>query len=203
MNSRPDAPEPGPVPGLQDLARERLPQRDLWPGIESRMPARRRRSTPWIYGLAASVCIATVAGLLLRRPDAVPATAPVEVATLAPAADSGWGAPAEPAAAPMPRPMRTLRSESWDDLPETGADADQGLVSVGYRPYARGAARPVRSGGHQRTLMRANLKMINQAERELRRALREDPESQSLKDLLSAAQSQRRSLQGLISDDTD
>jgi hypothetical protein len=204
MNSRPDASEPGPVPGLQELARERLPQRDLWPGIESRLAPRRRRSTPWVYGLAASVCIATVAGLLLRRPEATPAAAePVLVASAAgeTANGGGWSQPPETDTARLPKPMRTVRSESWDDLPEAGGD--EGLVSVGYRPYARGAARPVRSGGHQRTLMRANLKLISQAERELRRALREDPESESLRDLLSAAQSQRQSLQGLISDDTD
>lgn len=204
MNSRPDAFEPGPVPGLQELARERLPQRELWPGIESRLAPRRRRSTPWIYGLAASVCIATVAGLLLRRPEATSAAAePVLVASAAgeSANGGGWSQPPETDAGRLPKPMRTVRSESWDDLPEAGGD--EGFVSVGYRPYARGAARPVRSGGHQRTLMRANLKLINQAERELRRALREDPESESLRDLLDAAQSQRQSLQGLISDDTD
>ena len=201
MKFHPDAPEPGPVPGLQDLARERLPERDLWSGIESRLAPRPRRSTPWIYGLAASVCIATVAGLLLRRPDAAPEPQPVEVAALSAAGEAAWGTPAEPVATRMPRPMRTLRNESLSEPPEPGAD--DGLVSVGYRPYGRGAARPVRSGGHQRTLMRANLKMINQAERELRRALREDPESESLKNLLSAAESQRESLQGLISDDTD
>lgn len=204
MNSRPDAPEPGPVPGLQELARERLPQRDLWSGIEPRLAPRRRRSTPWVYGLAASVCIATVAGLLLRRPESPPEQAePVLVAAAGGSANGGgWSQPPDAEADRMPRPMRTVRSESWDDLP-AGADADQGLVSVGYRPYARGAARPVRSGGHQRTLVRANLKMIAQAERELRRALREDPESESLRDLLSAAESQRESLQDLIRDDTD
>ena len=205
MNSRPDPSEPGPVPDLQELARERLPERDLWSGIETRLAPRRRRSTPWVYGLAASVCIATVAGLLLRRPEA--GSAPAEPVLVASAADEsanggGWSQPPETDTGRLPKPMRTVRSESWDDLP-TGSDGDQGLVSVGYRPYARGAARPVRSGGHQRTLVRANLKMIAQAERELRRALREDPESESLQDLLSAAESQRESLQGLISDDTD
>ena len=217
MNTRPDPAQrddldgEGPVPGLDQLARERLPSRDLWTGIEARLPPRRRRTAPWTYALAASVCVATIAGLLLRSPDAPDAAAPVQVASLqtagigAPEGEGavGWERSPEELDERLPRQVRTLRSESWDGLPDDMGVPDSGLVSVGYRPSGRFSARPVRTGGHQRTLMRANLKLIAQAERELRRALREDPESESLKDLLSAAESQRDSLQGLISTEHD
>lgn len=214
MNRRPDRSDLDgelPVPGLDQLARERLPSRDLWAGIEARLPPRRRRTAPWTYALAASVCVATLAGLLLRSPDAPDAVAPVQVASLGTAgigsgegeAATVWERPSEELADRLPKQVRTLRSESWDGLPDDQGVPDSGLVTVGYRASSRFAARPVRTGGHQRTLMRANLKLIAQAERELRRALREDPESESLKDLLSAAESQRDALQGLISNEHD
>jgi len=212
MNIRPDRDDldgEAPVPGLDQLVRERLPERDLWAGIEARLPPRRRRTAPWTYALAASVCVATIAGLLLRSPDAPEAVAAVQVASLDNGAlsEQAGGAVWEPSnrepAERLPRQVRTLRTESWDGLPDDMGVPDSGLVSVGYRPSSRFAARPVRTGGHQRTLMRANLKLIAQAERELRRALREDPESESLRDLLSAAESQRDALQGLISAEHD
>lgn len=214
MNTRPDRHDPegeAPVPGLDQLVRERLPERDLWAGIEARLPPRKRRTAPWTYALAASICVATIAGLLLRSPDAPDSAAAVQVASLESGAgtvsDDSTGTVWDPAnqhlAERLPRPVRTLRAESWDGLPDDMGVPDSGLVSVGYRPSSRFAARPVRTGGHQRTLMRANLKLIAQAERELRRALREDPESESLRDLLSAAEAQRDALQGLISTEHD
>lgn len=217
MNTRPDRAEPadldgeGPTPALAALARERLPARDLWPGIEARLPPRRRRAARWPYALAASVCVASLAGLLLRSPDAPEATEPVQLASVQTdgagiAADPGpapWGSSHEGQSERLPRAMRTLRSESSDGPQDLQGMPDSGLVTVGYRPSGRLSAHAVRTGGHQRTLMRANLKLISQAERELRRALREDPESESLRDLLSAAQSQRDSLQSLITTEHD
>lgn len=210
MNTRPNPPDfdgETPVPGLDLLARERLPTRDLWPGVEARLQPRGRRLAPWSYGLAASLAVASVVGFLLRTPDS-PAPAPVmEVASAdANARSSGWEAGSEAQAGRQPRQFRTLRSESWNDLPAPVSQAgfDDSLVSVGYRANGRFAARASKAGGSQhRTLLRANLKLVSQAERELRRALREDPQSQSLQDLLAAAEAQRQSLQGLISTEQD
>lgn len=207
MTTRPNPPDldaEGPVPGLERLARERLPPHDLWAGIESRLKPRPRRSAPWAYALAASLCVATVTGLLLRSPDAPPASTealPPQLASLdAGTTPMSW---AEPTGDRLPPKARQLRAESWEEFPDELAEQDSGLVTVGYRASSRYAARPVRAGGPQRNLLRANLKLVTQAERELRRALREDPESQSLRDLLSAAEAKREALQGLISNEHD
>lgn len=222
MNTRPQRPgegepglEIGPVPGLEQLARERLPERDLWAGIEARLPPRRRRNPVWAYGLAASLCVASLVGLILRSPSPVPENPQLAAAsTTAPEAGPGmaastgrgavWQPPQGELVASLPRQMRSLRTESWEGLPgNDAAEPDNGLVSVGYRAGGRFAARSYKAGGHHRGLLRANLKMVSQAERELKRALRVDPESESLQDLLAAAEAQRRSLQGLYDSEHD
>ncbi|TAJ52638.1 MAG: hypothetical protein EPN60_06210 [Nevskiaceae bacterium] len=220
MSTRPQRPEQGdagqefgPVAGLEQLARERLPERDLWSGIEARLPPRRRRSPVWAYGLAASLCVASLVGLILRSPTPVPEVSPVAGLPApnedsAPAASTGngavWQPPRGELMASLPRQMRSLRTETWEGLPGSyGLEPDNGLVSVGYRANGRFAARSYKAGGHQRGLLRANLKMVSQAERELKRALRLDPESESLQDLLAAAEAQRRSLQGLYDSEHD
>jgi len=48
--------------GLKRLPREVQPGRDLWPGIESRLKARRATQPLWAYSLAASVLVAVAAG---------------------------------------------------------------------------------------------------------------------------------------------
>lgn len=222
MSTRPQRPEQGdagqefgPVVGLEQLARERLPERDLWSGIEARLPPRRRRNPVWAYGLAASLCVASLVGLILRSPSPVPETSqrasavpasPPAGSSLVASTGHGevWQPPQGELMASLPRQMRSLRTETWEGLPGNEAvTPDNGLVSVGYRPNGRFAARSYKAGGHQRGLLRANLKMVSQAERELKRALRLDPESESLQDLLAAAEAQRRSLQGLYDSEHD
>lgn len=221
MSTRPQPPEQGdagyefgPVPGLEQLARERLPSRDLWPGIEARLPSRRRRQPLWAYGLAASLGVASLVGLILHSPSPVPETAASTSLAATPgspapalAASTGGGAVWQPPqgelVASLPRQLRSLRTESWEGLPDAGDDPASGLVNVDYRPSGRFAARSYKAGGHHRGLLRANLKMVSQAERELKRALRLDPESESLQDLLAAAEAQRRSLQGLYNSEHD
>ncbi|ROH91856.1 hypothetical protein ED208_05625 [Stagnimonas aquatica] len=216
MSTRPQRPEQGdagheqaPVPGLEQLARERLPERDLWSGIEARLPPRRRRQPLWAYGLAASLGVASLVGLILRSPSPVPETTAALNLASAPAAPAStgsgavWQPPQGELVASLPRQLRSLRTESWEGLPEAGDDPASGLVNVDYRPSGRFAARSYKAGGHHRGLLRANLKMVSQAERELKRALRLDPESESLQDLLAAAEAQRRSLQGLYNSEHD
>jgi hypothetical protein len=48
--------------GLKRLPREVQPSRDLWPGIESRLKARRAVQPLWTYSLAASLFLAVAAG---------------------------------------------------------------------------------------------------------------------------------------------
>jgi hypothetical protein len=81
------------VEGLSQLARRARPQRDLWPGIESRLAPRRRSRWPVLqFALAASL-VAGLAGIfslqLARAPHGLPAavaedTAFASVGTLAP-----------------------------------------------------------------------------------------------------------------------
>lgn len=218
----PGAPEPGarldavcegPVPGLEALQREREPGRDLWAGIESRITAaqraaqRRREPSLWPYALAASIVAALVIGVLLRLPDnAVPG--PVVVASVS--ATEAEPAGFQPARSKpydnrqreprdgdtAPRGLRLLRSESLDNAPalvaQRAMSADSGLMKATYS-----AGGP--SGAHaQQAILRANLRLAAQAEREVRRALKADPDSQSLQRLLLSAQQQRERLTTLL-----
>ena len=54
--------EPAPIAGLNELRRDQVPQRDLWPGIAARLPPRHRRLPGWI-GYAAAASVAAVVGL--------------------------------------------------------------------------------------------------------------------------------------------
>lgn len=213
-----DAACEGPVPGLEALQRERLPAQDLWAGIESvitapqRAAARRREPSLWPYGLAASIGVALVTGMLLRMPAApeLLQAAGIEVAVeIAPETTAGWASTVvaqgskpydhregESLDSTAPRSLRLLRSESLDNAPalvaQRAASPESGLMKATYS-----------AGGHQaahaqQAILRANLKLASQAEREVRRALKDDPESQSLQRLLLSAQQQRELITTLL-----
>ena len=69
-----------PMPELSGLREPRMPERDLWPGIETRLQPRRTpwRRRSWPYALAASLLAALALSLWLRvgGPEVVPAAAP-------------------------------------------------------------------------------------------------------------------------------
>ena len=133
-----------PVSGLRGLRQDVLPQRDLWPGIQSRLkpvPSKvegpRRHWAPWVStALAASL----VFGLALNVRQVTPVAEQV----------------AQPVAA----------------------------LSL---------------AGHERALVKANLKIVNDAEKQLLDALKQHPDSRSLKRLLDSNQRQRRELRKLLS----
>lgn len=203
----PDAACEGPVPGLDTLQREREPSRDLWAGIERRIaaPQRRREPSLWPYGLAASLVAALATGVLLRLPE-TPVSAGTAVTGAAPARPEGWASTVvaqrnkpydhregEALESSTPRSLRLLRSESLDNAPalvaQRAESPDSGLMKTTYS-----------AGGHggQQAILRANLKLATQAEREVRRALKSDPDSQSLKRLLVSAQQQRELITTLL-----
>lgn len=199
----PNSADQGPVPGLEAVARERLPSRDLWVDIAPRLhaavavaPSRQRQLLP--YGLAASICLALLTGVLLRSPVPSQVAEPAAVATATSDAPGNALAPytqpygnrsasrQEPA-----RPLRSLRNESLDNAPVLTAErAGSGLMKATYA--AKGSAHA------QEALLRANLRLVKQAERELRRAIREEPESSSLQDLLLATEKQRAQLTAML-----
>lgn len=198
--------------GLDGLARERLPERDLWAGIESRIqPARastQRQRPLWAYALAASLSAAVLTGALLRMPpDAPQPESPVMTAQAEPDAEPS-PAPGSRVKAPYsnrdgePRPpaarsLHTLRSESLDNAPPLVAER-AGASGLMRASLARG------SRSHsQEALLRANLKLVSQAEREVRRALKQDPESEALQSLLEAAQGQRAQLTAMLLHEPD
>lgn len=200
-----------PVAGLQDLARERQPERDLWIGVEARIsrPQRRRRSDSNVlpYAAAASVCLALLTGLLLypQQPESS-AVEPVQATQLASANQPSSHSAYRPygnrystdSNGLSPRTLRTLRSESLDNAPVLVAErADAG--SLMKATYAGGS----RSAHGQQAILRANLRLVSQAEREVRRALRSDPDSASLQSLLAVAQEKRAQLNTLLIHEQD
>lgn len=202
-----------PVPGLDALARERLPSRDLWTGIEARIqkPVARRRASPvWPYGLAASLSVAVLAGALLREyspldPQASGlspmATVVAQSADSAPVKTpySNRDGQARGSSLLSARTLRTLRSESLDDAPVLVAERAEanGFMKANYA--AGGSQHP----HSQQAILRANLRLVSQAEREVRRALRADPESASLKSLLAVAQQKRELITAMLVHESD
>lgn len=74
---------PDEIPGLRGLKLEQMPERDLWPGIASRLPPRRSRVQRWIgYAMAASLVGALAIGVLRQAPpDSLPVPAETALAT--------------------------------------------------------------------------------------------------------------------------
>lgn len=194
---------------LDGLARERLPERDLWAGIEARISPPQvmasRRSWLGGYALAASVSAAVLAGVLLREHS------PVDPQASGIAAVTVVALPAEPATGQTPysnvessplisaRALRTLRSESRDNAPMLVAERAEasGLMKATY------AAGKSHGAQGQRAILRAHLKLVAQAEREVRRALEHDPQSSSLQSLLLVAQEKRATLTNLLIHEPD
>lgn len=192
-----------PVDALQDLARERQPARDLWIGIEARISRPQRRQPSVLpYAAAASVCLALLTGLLLYpQAQQQSAVAPVQTAELAVTAQPNSHAQYLPygnrystaSTGLSPRTLRTLRSESRDNAPVLVAErADTGGL---LKATFDGGSRNVHG---QQAILRANLRLVSQAEREVRRALKSDPDSASLQSLLAVAQEKRAQLNTLL-----
>ncbi len=184
-------------PQLDALPKSLQPQRDLWPGIAQRLPARApARRRPWIpMSLAASVLLTALLGFVLRNTSvntAPPFSTLPAVSTAAPATD--WSDVEVRGVQISARSLRTLRGGWAQDLPSVEDEEQSGLMKAAYRPGA-GFAQNSRP---QRSYLRAHLRLIEQAEREVRRALREQPASTGLQELLQTAQQKREHLQNLI-----
>ncbi len=92
--------------GLRQLPRERDLPTDLWPGIASRLAPPRRRTWPWLTGLALAASLVIALGLAM--PQAGPQKAP-QAASLEREADAlareYQVALAQFAGAPLPVPL--------------------------------------------------------------------------------------------------
>jgi len=188
-----------PVPGLDTLARERLPERDLWAGIEARMQrpvARRRSPLVWPYALAASLSAAVLAGVLLR-PVPPQTAAIVAAATAPPALSHSTPYSNENSAASDTAPERASRSLRSESLDNASVMVAERAGNAGLRKATFSKAGTMGAYPHE-AILRANLRLATQAEREVRRALRSDPDSEALKNLLSATQAQQLRMTALL-----
>jgi hypothetical protein len=136
------------IEGLERLARTRAPQRDLWPGIQSRLRPRRSRYALGQLALAASL----VAGLAVTFTLAL--------------RDVGRGLPTYDAASIDPVGRQSFAAADLTD--------------------------------DSRAIVKANLNMVRQAERQLRKALREDPDSPTLRSLLASTETRQRELVAML-----
>ena len=136
MNEIDDGKDGDRIEGLDRLTRARAPDRDLWPGIASRLRPRRSRYGLAQFALAASL----VAGM-------------AAVFTLS-------------------------------------------LQQEGLEPGALQAALPL--GQDSRAIVVANLSIVDDAERQLRQALKKHPDSQPLLSLLESTQHRARDLRALL-----
>jgi hypothetical protein len=151
--------EQPPIPGLAGLKRENAPQRDLWPGIDSRIQAQRirRQRTPWLaaVGIAASLVLVLTASIGLQGLR---------------------GTRQQPLHAPSM-------------LPVLAAASDNSLLPVTNRMHPE-----------TRALVKANLKIVDSAENQIRRAMAADPEGAYLKSLLTTTQQQKEQLHVVLAD---
>ncbi len=204
-----------PVIGFDALPRERQPARDLWPQIEARiaLTVRPQSAARWPYALAAGLSAALLTGVLVRGEPSAPQATAIAAATAPAAARSAESAAAGRETLPAvalpysnlahraqtltlsPRTLRLLRSESLDGAPALVAERAGALGETGLTKttFAGGG-----NGDGQRAILRANLKLVAQAEREVRRALLSDPESASLQRLLGVAEARRAQLTQLL-----
>lgn len=77
------------------------------------------------------------------------------------------------------------------------------LQEAGIAPDASapGAFEPraaLEQGDHSRAIVEANLSLVRQAERQLRRALEQNPDSPTLRSLLASTEQRQRSLSALL-----
>jgi hypothetical protein len=124
------------IEGLEQLTRSLAPSRDLWPGIQARLQARRSRRYPLMqFALAASL-VAGVAAMF--------------------------------------------------------------SLSLQQQGLAPGVQAALPLGQHSRAIVVANLSIVDDAERQLRQALKKHPDSQPLLSLLESTQHQARDLRALL-----
>ena len=128
------------INALERLPRRRAPERDLWPGIESRLAPRRRSRWALVELAVAASLVAGLAGVF------------------------------------------TL------GLRDAGSPA--GGLDV--------AAAPRELADDSRAIVQANLSMVEQAERELRKAIKQDPESTTLRSLLRSAEQRQHTLRAML-----
>ncbi len=135
------------IEGLDQLARSRAPGRDLWPGIESRLRARRSPTA----ALRAAVRYY-----------------PMMQFALAASLVAGVAA------------MFTLSLQQQGAAP--------GALQIAALPL----------GDHSRAIVVANLSIVDDAERQLRQALKQHPDSQPLLSLLESTQHRARDLRAML-----
>ncbi len=150
--------EQPPIPGLTALKKDSAPQRDLWPGIDSRIGAQRIRKqrAPWLaaVGIAASMVLVLTASIGLQ---------------------SLRGSRQAPLRAPANLPLV--------------AASDNSLLPATNRMHPE-----------TRALVKANLKIVDSAENQLKRAIAADPEGEYLKSLLTTTRQQKEQLHIVLAD---
>lgn len=183
-----DEPMVDRVPGLERLTMEREPSRDLWSGIEARLQAKapplapraavaRPRRRSWLPMAAAASFTAAVATLMTLQLNKIPVkdqggAAALMVATAEPAADA-------------PAARKLLRENPVAVVEARAVPASWQAASSTLRKQNRG-------------LIKANLKLVDNAEAQLRRAMAEDPQSAYLERLLLTTQDQQQNLHQLL-----
>lgn len=189
------------VPGLERLTMEREPSRDLWAGIEARLDARGEGRTPalpaphavfaartarprrrsWLPMAAAASFTAAIVSLMLIG------KLPVNISSAGSMADPDDAsrplvASAEPATAKLARVAPSGRA----------FEGEAQAVPASWR------SAPVELRKQNRGLIKANLKLVDNAEAQLRRAMAEDPQSAYLQRLLVTTQGQQQNLHHLL-----
>jgi hypothetical protein len=182
MNKFPDMnenSEPGcdgdeaPHPGIEMLRAPQAPQRDLWPDIEARL--------------------APGVSPIVRR------SRWRQSVWLAAAGFTGTALLA--AAILSQRPHRDVDSASVAALRASAEVAAATLPAQDAAIQPVAMVRPVHP--ESRALVKANLKLVNSAEVQVRKAMQSDPDAAYLQSLLATAHQQKKSLQVALSDDGD
>lgn len=165
---------------LRGQRQDHAPPRDLWQGIEQRIQRRRDRRirAPWISAAALAASLVLGLSLMLRQAPGV-----------LPAPDAAGTTAAGTASARAPlRPSPEVLAAT---LANGSSDRD------GQGELRRAAYRPMSS--ETRALMRANLKIVKNAETQLKRALADDPDDAAyLESLLDAAREQKGELRAAL-----
>jgi len=184
------------VPGLERLTMEREPSRDLWAGIEARLDAcekgraepappqrpafgtktLRPRRRSWLPMAAAASFTAAIVSLML-------------VGKLPGSMADPDGASQPLVASAEPATTKFARS-----VAPSAAAFDGGAQAV----PASWRSAPVELRKQNRGLIKANLKLVDNAEAQLRRAMAEDPQSAYLQRLLVTTQGQQQNLHHLL-----
>ena len=172
---------PALAQALRGQRQDHAPTRDLWQGIEQRIQRRRDRRirTPWMSAAALAASLVLGLSLMLRQtPDVLPAP---DVAGVTAAGPASARAPLRPSPEVL---AATLGSEQADHGGGPGE-----LRRAAYRPMS----------SETRALMRANLKIVKNAETQLKRALADDPDDAAyLESLLDAAREQKVELRAAL-----